>query len=175
VAGERTSFPESRHGRLTRVSHFYKTPERPLCDAVCIPDQITTRSTVIPGMHYRNAPDAIEWLCRVFGFEKHAVSAGPGNTIMHAALRLGGGMIMLGSVNDTAPNRHMKLPAELGGAQTRGVSLIVKDADEIYARAEAAGAKIVENIETNRTAAAGSRASIPKAISGTSGYTIRGR
>jgi hypothetical protein len=55
------------------------------------------------------------------------------------------------------------------------VSLIVKDADEIYARAEAAGAKIVENIETNRTAAAGSRASIPKAISGTSGHTIRGR
>jgi uncharacterized glyoxalase superfamily protein PhnB len=110
-------------------------------------DQITTRSTVIPGMHYRNAPDAIEWLCRVFGFEKHAVSAGPGNTIMHAELTLGGGMIMLGSVNDKAPNRHMQLPGELGGAQTRGVSLIVKDADEIYARAKAAGAKIVENIE----------------------------
>jgi uncharacterized glyoxalase superfamily protein PhnB len=98
-------------------------------------------------MHYRNAPDAIEWLCRVFGFEKHAVYTGPGNTIMHAELTLGGGMIMLGSVNDKAPNRHMKLPAELGGAQTRGVSLIVKDADEVYTRAKAAGAEIVENIE----------------------------
>jgi uncharacterized glyoxalase superfamily protein PhnB len=112
-----------------------------------MPDETITRSTAIPGMHYRNASDAIEWLCSVFGFEKHAVYTGPGNTIMHAELTLGGGMIMLGSVNDKTPNRHMKLPSELGGAQTRGVSLIVKDADQIYARAKAAGAKIVENIE----------------------------
>ena len=112
-----------------------------------MPDHTTTRSTVIPGMHYRNAPDAIEWLCRVFGFEKHAVYTGPGNTIMHAELTLGNGMIMLGSVNDKMPDRHMKLPSELGGAQTRGVSLIVKDADAIYARAKAARAKIVEDIE----------------------------
>ena len=35
-------------------------------------------------MAYRNAPEAIEWLCRVFGFEKHAVYPGPDNTIMHA-------------------------------------------------------------------------------------------
>ena len=110
-------------------------------------DQITIGSTVIPGMHYRNAPDAIEWLCRVFGFEKHAVYTGPGDSIMHAELTLGSGMIMLGSVNDKMPDRHMKLPAELGGAQTRGVSLIVKDADEIYARAKTAGARIVEEIE----------------------------
>jgi len=110
-------------------------------------DQTDTRSTAIPGMQYRNAADAIEWLCRVFGFEKHAVYPGPGNTIMHAELTLGGGMIMLGSVNENAPNRHMKLPTELGGAQTRAVSLIVKDADEVYARARAAGAEMVEVIE----------------------------
>ena len=73
-----------------------------------MPDRTTTHSTVIPGMHYRNAADAIE------------------NT----------------------PERHMKLPAEVGGAQTRGVSLIVKDADAIYARAKDAGATIVEDIES---------------------------
>jgi uncharacterized glyoxalase superfamily protein PhnB len=97
-------------------------------------------------MHYRKAAEAIEWLCSVFGFEKHAVYSGPDNTILHAELTLGGGMIMLGSVNNNAPDFHMKLPSELDGAQTRGVSLIVSDADEIYARAEAAGATIVENI-----------------------------
>jgi uncharacterized glyoxalase superfamily protein PhnB len=32
-------------------------------------------------------------------------------------------------------------------AQTRGVSLIAKDADEIYVPAKAAGAEIVEDIE----------------------------
>ncbi len=110
-------------------------------------EQRTIGSTAIPGVHYRNAPEAIEWLCRVFGFEKHAVVEGPGNTIMHAELTLGGGMIMLGSVNEKAPGRRMKLPGELGGAQTRGVSLIVDDADAVYARAKAGGAQIVEEIE----------------------------
>ena len=110
-------------------------------------DQTNTHSTVIPGMHYHNAPAAIEWLCSVFGFEKRAVYPGPDNTIMHAELTLGGGMIMLGSINDKPPRRHMKLPVELGGAQTRSVSLIVKDADDVYVRATSAGAEIVEPIE----------------------------
>lgn len=98
-------------------------------------------------MHYRNAPDAIEWLCCVFGFEKHAVYPGNDNTIMHAELTLGGGMVMLGSVSDRAPHSQMRLPSELGGAQTRAVTLIVKDADETYARVNAASAKIVERIQ----------------------------
>ncbi len=29
-----------------------------------------TRATIVPGLRYRDAPAAIEWLCRVFGFEK---------------------------------------------------------------------------------------------------------
>jgi len=97
-------------------------------------------------MMYRNAPEAIEWLCRVFGFEKHAIYAGENNTIMHAELTLGGGMIMLGSVNDGAYSKFMKQPDEIGGAETRGTSLIVKDADVVYARAKAAGAEILFDI-----------------------------
>ena len=58
-------------------------------------------------MLYRNAPAAIDWLCRVFGFERHAVHPGPDNTIMHAELTLGGGMIMLGSAR---PDNQMKHP-----------------------------------------------------------------
>lgn len=30
-----------------------------------------TASTIIPVLRYRNAPAAIAWLCRVFGFEQH--------------------------------------------------------------------------------------------------------
>jgi hypothetical protein len=89
------------HGHnASGIFALYNTSCRAFCHAVGMADQ-PTRSTVIPGMHYRNAPDAIEWLCRVFGFEKHAVYAGPGNIIMHAELTLGGGMIMLGSANET--------------------------------------------------------------------------
>jgi uncharacterized glyoxalase superfamily protein PhnB len=97
-------------------------------------------------MQYRNAPEAIEWLCRVFGFEKHAVHPGPENTIMHAELTLGSGMIMLGSASDRAAAFKMKTPAELGGFVTQGISLIVKDADAVYARAKGANARIVDEI-----------------------------
>jgi uncharacterized glyoxalase superfamily protein PhnB len=98
-------------------------------------------------MAYRNAPEAIEWLCRVFGFEKHAVYPGPENTIMHAELTLGDGMIMLGSVTDTAYSRFRKQPDEIGGAETQSVSLIVGDADAVCERAKTAGAEILFDIE----------------------------
>jgi uncharacterized glyoxalase superfamily protein PhnB len=97
-------------------------------------------------MSYRDAPAAIDWLCKVFGFERHAVHPGPDNTIMHAELTLGGGMVMLGSINDKI-NHLMKQPDEVGGVETRGVNLIVDDADAVYARAKAAGAKIALEIE----------------------------
>jgi uncharacterized glyoxalase superfamily protein PhnB len=35
-----------------------------------------TRSTVTPCLQYRDAPAAIEWLCRTFGFEKQLVATG---------------------------------------------------------------------------------------------------
>jgi uncharacterized glyoxalase superfamily protein PhnB len=60
-----------------------------------------TKSTVIPCLRYRNAPAAIEWLCQAFGFEKHLVVPGEGETIAHAELSFGNGMIMLGSVKES--------------------------------------------------------------------------
>jgi hypothetical protein len=108
--------PEPRCDRLTSFL-FIQDIGPAFCDPASMANRTITHSTVIPGMHYRNAADAIEWLCRVFGFEKHAVYTGPGNTIMHAELTLGSGMIMLGSVNEKMPERHMKLPAEVGGAR----------------------------------------------------------
>jgi uncharacterized glyoxalase superfamily protein PhnB len=112
-----------------------------------MPENTSIRSSIVPGMTYRKAPEAIEWLCRVFGFEKHAVYPGPGNTIMHAELTLGGGMIMLGSLNDNEHSRFMKQPDEVDGAETRSVNVIVKDADAVCANAKAAGAEILFDIE----------------------------
>jgi uncharacterized glyoxalase superfamily protein PhnB len=106
-----------------------------------------TKATVIPSLRYRDAPAAIDWLCRVFGFDKHVVVPGENGTIIHAQLTFGNGMIMLGSVNDSAYGRFIKQPDEIGGAETRGVYVIVSDADAIYARAKAAGAQIVLDIK----------------------------
>jgi uncharacterized glyoxalase superfamily protein PhnB len=107
------------------------------------------RSTVIPGMQYRRAPEAIEWVCKVFGFTKHAVYPGPNDTIHHAELTLHGGMIMLGSFSDSTEylRKFARHPDQMGGAEMRSVSLRVENADEVYARAKAAGAEIVFDIE----------------------------
>ncbi|MGA7343679.1 MAG: VOC family protein [Terracidiphilus sp.] len=104
-------------------------------------------STIIPALRYRNAPAAIEWFEKVFGFERHAVYEGPDGTIGHAELTLGGGMIMLGSARDDEFGRNFKLPQELGGAETRGAYIVVADADAVFARAVAAGATVVRPLK----------------------------
>lgn len=95
------------------------------------------------GHRYRDAKAAIEWLCRAFGFEKHAVYEAKDGTVMHAELTLGGGMIMLGSARDDEYGKQFKTPDELGGVETRSAYIVVPDADAAFARAVAAGAKVV--------------------------------
>jgi uncharacterized glyoxalase superfamily protein PhnB len=109
----------------------------------------TTQATVIPCLRYRDAPAAIEWLCKAFGFEKQLVVPGEDGTIAHAQLSFGNGMIMLGSVlkAETPFGRLMKHPDEIGGAETQSAYVVVADADAIYARAKAAGAKIALEIQ----------------------------
>jgi uncharacterized glyoxalase superfamily protein PhnB len=99
-------------------------------------------STVIPGFRYRNAPAAIEWLEKVFGFQRHAVHEGPNGTIMHAELTLGNGMIMLGSGKDDEHRRGFRPPDELDGVETGALYIVVPDADAAHARAVAAGANV---------------------------------
>jgi uncharacterized glyoxalase superfamily protein PhnB len=105
------------------------------------------RSTVIPALRYRDAHAAIDWLCNVIGFERHAVYEGESGSVGHAELTLGGGMIMLGSQKDDEYGRSFKSPAELGGIETRGVYIVVPDADAVYARAVAAEAPIVRPLQ----------------------------
>jgi uncharacterized glyoxalase superfamily protein PhnB len=106
-----------------------------------------TRSTVIPCLRYRDAPAAIEWLCRAFGFEEQLVAPNDDGTIAHAQLSFGNGMIMLASASDSEFGRLMKLPSEIGGAETQTAYLIVSDADSVYRQAKAAGAEIVYDIK----------------------------
>jgi uncharacterized glyoxalase superfamily protein PhnB len=99
-------------------------------------------------MRYRNCLAAIDWLCRVLGFEKHAVYMGEGEQVMHAQLTFGNGMIMLGSADNQSPyTPYSALPDEVGGRETRSVSLMVSDCEPVYARAKAAGAEMVFDIQ----------------------------
>jgi uncharacterized glyoxalase superfamily protein PhnB len=104
-------------------------------------------STVIPAMRYKDAPAAIEWLCRAFGFEKHAVYPNADGSIAHAQLTFGNGMVMLGSVSNGTPYSELiRQPADIGNVETQSPCLIVSDCDAIYATAKAAGAEMVFDI-----------------------------
>ena len=103
-------------------------------------------STVIPCLRYRDAAAAIDWLCLAFGFERHAVYR-DGDTIRHAQLILGGGMVMLASADIDSPwGRLVAQPAETGMRVSQGVCVVVPDVDAHYARALAAGAVIALDI-----------------------------
>lgn len=104
-------------------------------------------STIVPGHRYRNAQAAIEWLCKVFGFERHAVYEDQNGSIGHAELTLGGGMIMLGSGKDDEYGKGFRSPLDLDGVETRSVYIVVPDADAAYARAVAAGAKVIRPLQ----------------------------
>jgi uncharacterized glyoxalase superfamily protein PhnB len=106
-----------------------------------------TRVTIIPCLRYRDAPAAIEWLCRVFGFERHLVVSDKDGSVAHAQLSFGNGMVMLGSVRNSPFDKLLKQPDAVGGAETQTPYVIVKDADALYARAKAAGAEIVLEIK----------------------------
>ena len=107
----------------------------------------STRTTFVSCLRYRDAPAAIEWLCNAFGFERHLVVPGPDNTIAHAQLTFGNGMIMLGSVVESEYGRLVRQPDEIGGFETQSVYVIVTDADAVYASALSAGATIVVEIK----------------------------
>lgn len=110
-----------------------------------MPQNSTTKGNIIPGMRYRDAPAAIEWLCNAFGFEKHLVVPGENDTIAHAQLVLGNGMIMLGSALDDKFGQLVKVPADVGFT-TQSAYIVVEEIDSHYQRAREAGAEIVMEI-----------------------------
>ena len=91
---------------------------------------------IFPSLRYRDAPAAIEWLVRVLGFEIHAVIDGPNDTIAHAELRLGNGMVMIGS------DIHREgVPSQ--GPGGGWVYIVLADVNAHYERARREGAQIV--------------------------------
>ena len=99
---------------------------------------------IFSALRYRDAPAAIEWLERAFGFERLAVHPGPDDTVAHAELVLGGGVVMLGSVKPDAYGARS--PREVGEI-SQSLYVWVPDADAHHARAAAAGAEVFRGPE----------------------------
>ena len=58
---------------------------------------MSTPSDIYPSLMYDDAPAAIEWLCRAFGFTRRFVVEGPGDRVEHSELTLGTGVSMVSS------------------------------------------------------------------------------
>ena len=101
-------------------------------------------SKLIPTMRYQDAPAAIDWLVRVFGFEKQLVIPNPDGTIAHAQLKFGPDWIMVGSSKDDILG--LKSPRELGGV-TQSIYFYLPDIDAHFERAKAAGAEMVIDLK----------------------------
>ena len=98
--------------------------------------------TVFPSLMYRDCPAAMVWLHEVLGFTEHAVYKDDQGQIMHAEMRFGNGMIMLGSKK--APG---SLWDDIGPSS---VYLTAPDAaavDTAYARAETHSGEIVSPLK----------------------------
>lgn len=98
-----------------------------------------TSADIHPCLTYDDAGAAIEWLCRVFGFEKRLVVPGPDGTVTHSELSLGNGVVM---VSSPRPEAGRYGPRHARGAPAT-LSVTVADPDAHHAHAVAAGARIV--------------------------------
>jgi uncharacterized glyoxalase superfamily protein PhnB len=105
-----------------------------------------TKATVIPTLRYRDAAAAIDWLCNAFGFERHLVVPGENGSIAHAQLVFGNGMVMIGSARDDEYGKLVQPPKNADDWNTQSPYIVVEDADRHYARAVAAGARVVMDI-----------------------------
>jgi len=95
-----------------------------------------------PTFRYRDAVAMIEWLERAFGFQTNAKFV-DGDKVAHAQMSFGSSMIMLGSVRQDEYGAMVGAPGDNGGKSTY---VAVDDADAAFAKAKAAGARILQEL-----------------------------
>ncbi len=101
------------------------------------------RRGAFPYLTYDDAPEAIDWLCRVFSFTPDEVLSMPDGRIAHAALALGGHVVMLSSELEQFGNRA---PSP-GTFETTRVHVQVDDVEAHFERAVREGAEITHPLE----------------------------
>lgn len=98
---------------------------------------------LISSLCYQDAPAAIAWLEKAFGFKPHLVVPGEEGEVVHSQIKTedGSQMIMLYSARNEEAFRLQRPPVVLGGCN-QSLYLVVEDVDAHHERALAAGAKI---------------------------------
>lgn len=95
--------------------------------------------TLTPTLVFKDARKAIEFYRKAFGAEERFVMPGPdGKGIMHAEVRIGSSLMMLGEENPLCPCKS----AETMGGSPISFYVYVDNVDEVFRIAVAAGAEV---------------------------------
>ncbi|MYA00963.1 MAG: glyoxalase [Chloroflexi bacterium] len=112
-------------------------------DMTNVPDAEVDRQQIFPYLTYADAPAAIDWLCRVFGFELANSYTSADGRIAHASLCHDGLYVMLssefGQLDNHAP------PGDQ--VATSRIHMHVGDIEEHYQHAMVEGARIVQGLQ----------------------------
>lgn len=107
---------------------------------------------VTSSIFYEDAAAAIDWLCRVFGFEVRLKVEGENGRIEHSELTFAGDGLISVSSSGGKVSRPGGLPCSspraLDGQSTAAFCVYIDDVDAHCARAKAAGASILEEPKT---------------------------
>jgi uncharacterized glyoxalase superfamily protein PhnB len=100
--------------------------------------------TFASAVYYRDPFAALDWLEKAFGFKRQFVVTTPEGKLAHSEMRFGDGAVM---ICGGWPGMAYTSAADVDGKNTQSVHVQLKDGiDEHYARAQAAGAKVVREI-----------------------------
>ena len=120
---------------MFHVEHFATI--KPEYSSSMIRNRSVPANIVLPHVVYKNLPEAIDWLRNAFGFIEHYhYGDGPSGAQLH----LGDAWVMV-----RAGRNGYKNPAELGFG-TQSLTIFVQEVEQHFDRAQAAGAKIVEDL-----------------------------
>lgn len=100
-------------------------------------------SPIVPCLRYDNANTAVEWLCSVLGFQEHNVYRDEQGNVVHAELRFGDGIIMIGPNAATEFGKLIKQPREIGNCESQMCFIFVADVAAHFEKSKQHGAEIV--------------------------------
>ena len=94
--------------------------------------------TVTPHLVVRDAAKALAFYAKAFGAEELFRMPGPGGVVMHAELKFGDSIVMLG---EESPQMGTSAPPTIGGSPVT-LMVYLNDVDASFARAAQAGCTV---------------------------------
>ena len=101
-------------------------------------------SRIVPLLKYDDAPKAIDWLCRMFGFLVRMRVPGSDGSVAHAQLERGGALLFLSS---TRPDENgLTSPRRLTG-MAHVIYVVEPQVEALFAKLRANGTELLGPIE----------------------------